>query len=197
VNSSTIVTMAGALDVLRTALLALAVVVGLVAAVSYAVRTRRISPFHPVARFFRANVDPLMRPVEQRVVRSGGNPVHAPWWALGAVVIGGIVLISAIGFVVGQVQYALAATSAGPRGIVHLLITWAFAIVRIALLVRVVSSWFGISPYAGWVRWAFTVTEPILRPLRRIIPNLGMLDVTPIVAYFLLGLLQGLILGAL
>jgi YggT family protein len=54
-----------------------------------------------------------------------------------------------------------------------------------------VSSWFGISPYAGWVRWAFTVTEPILRPLRRIIPNLGMLDVTPIVAYFLLGLIGG------
>jgi YggT family protein len=191
VNSSTIVTLAGALDVLRTALLALAVVMGVVAAVSYAVRTRRISPFNPVARFFRANVDPLMRPVEQRVVRSGGNPVHAPWWALGAVVIGGIVLISAVGFVVGQVQYALAATSAGPRGIVHLLITWAFAVVRIALLVRVVSSWFGISPYGGWVRWAFTVTEPILRPLRRIIPNLGMLDVTPIVAYFLLGLIGG------
>jgi YggT family protein len=197
VNSSAIVTLASVLDVLRIALLALAVGVGLVAAISYAVRTRRIGPFSPVARFFRANVDPLLRPVERRVVRSGGNPVHAPWWALGAVVVGGIVLISALGFVVGQVQYALAATSAGPRGIVHLLVTWAFAGVRIALLVRVVSSWFGISPYSGWVRWAFTITEPILGPLRRIIPNLGMLDVTPIVAYFLLGLLQRLLLGAL
>ena len=196
-NSSTIVTLAAVMDVLRTALLVLAVGVGLVAAISYAVRTRRISPFNPVARFFRANIDPLMRPVERRVVRAGHNPVHAPWWALGAVVLGGIVLISAIGFVVGQVQYALAATSAGPRGMVHLLITWAFAVVRIALLVRVVSSWFGISPYARWVRWAFTITEPILRPLRAVIPNLGMLDVTPIVAYFLLGLLQGLLLGAL
>jgi YggT family protein len=197
VNSSSLDTLAAAMNVLRTALFALAVLVGIVAAVSYAIRTRRISPFNPVARFFRANIDPLMTPVERRVVLAGGNPVNAPWWVLGAVVLGGIVLISAIGFVVGQVAFALQATSAGPRGLLHLVVTWAFAVLRIALLVRVVSSWFRISPYSRWVRWAFTLTEPILRPLRRVIPNLGMIDVTPIVAYFLLALLQALILGAL
>jgi YggT family protein len=53
----------------------------------------------------------------------------------------------------------------------------------------VVSSWFGISPYSRWMRWAFTLTEPILAPLRRVIPSIGMIDITPIIAYFVLGLL--------
>ena len=41
------------------------------------------------------------------------------------------------------------------------------------------------------------LTESILRPLRSVIPPLGMIDVTPIVAYFALSLLQALIMGAL
>ena len=41
------------------------------------------------------------------------------------------------------------------------------------------------------------LSEPILRPLRRVIPSLGMIDITPIVAYFGLVLLEGLILGML
>ena len=46
-----------------------------------------------------------------------------------------------------------------------------------------------------WVRWSFVLTEPILRPLRKIIPPLGMIDITPIVAYFLLRLLQSAVAG--
>jgi YggT family protein len=174
---------------LRLALVAVAAVAAGVALVSYAIRTRRISPFSGVARFFRANVDPLLRPVEGRVVRAGGNPASAPWWMLGAVVVGGIVLVSALEFIVGQVQFASSAVGAGPRGLYQLVVTWAVAILRIALIARVVSSWFGISPYSRWMRWAFTLTEPILAPLRRVIPSIGMIDITPIIAYFVLGLL--------
>ena len=39
------------------------------------------------------------------------------------------------------------------------------------------------------------LSEPILRPLRQVIPNLGMIDITPIVAYLLLGLLQSFVVG--
>ena len=40
------------------------------------------------------------------------------------------------------------------------------------------------------MRLLIEVTEPILAPLRRIIPLIGMMDITPIVALFLLQLLQ-------
>ena len=65
------------------------------------------------------------------------------------------------------------------------------------LIVVVLSSWVGGSRYTPWLRWAFRLTDPILGPLSRVIPKFGMIDVTPLVAYFGLVLLQGLILGAL
>jgi YggT family protein len=42
------------------------------------------------------------------------------------------------------------------------------------------------------------LTEPLLRPLRRFIPPVGgMLDLTPLVAYFILVLLSGLVVSAI
>jgi YggT family protein len=44
------------------------------------------------------------------------------------------------------------------------------------------------------VSWSYRLTEPILAPLRRVIPTLGAFDISPIVAYFLLGLIQSFML---
>jgi len=174
------------LGVLRLALFALAVLLTVVCALDWAVRTRRLSPFGPVARFFRSTVDPMIAPVERRVVRAGGLPTNAPWWALAAVVVGGIVLLSLLGFIGAYILAIGAALSGGPRGVYFLLVSLLIGLLQLALLVRVVSSWVRISPYSRWVRWSFVLTEPILRPLRRLIPPFGMMDVTPIVAYLLI-----------
>ena len=49
-----------------------------------------------------------------------------------------------------------------------------------------------------WLRWTYTLTEPILRPLRQFIPPIGgAIDITPILAYFLLKLLQIAVLSVL
>jgi YggT family protein len=184
-------------EMLRYALFGAAVVAGVVALVDWAVRTRRINPFGATARFFRRTVDPLMVPVERRVVRAGGRPASAPLWALGAVVIGGLLLIALFDFATRQLVFAAAAFSAGARGVLALLVGWTFALLRIALIVRVISSWVGVSRYSKWVRWSYGVTEWMLAPLRRIIPLLGGIDITPIVAYLVLGLLEGIVLAAM
>lgn len=186
-----------ATEQLGRVLVFVAAVLAIVALVDWLVRTRRISPFNPVARFFRSAVDPLIAPVERRVVRAGGMPHAAPWWALVFVVVGGIVLLYALRFIHAQLVFATVASQAGAGGILRLLVRWTFAILQIALVIRVVSSWLRISPYSKWIRWTFQLTEPILRPLRSVIPPLGMIDVTPIIAYFALSLLQALVLGAL
>jgi YggT family protein len=194
-------TLVGGLDLvtylLRTALFGVGVIVAALAGLSYAVRTRRLNPFGPVSRFIRGSVDPLFAPVERRVVRAGGRPSTAPWWALAAVVIGGIIIISILGFIRQQIAMAAMATSMGTTGIAALLISWTFGVLRIALLVRVISSWFQMGPYSPWIRWAFVLTDWFLRPLRQIIPPLGMIDISPLVAYFLLSLLQSGIIGML
>lgn len=178
---------------LRVGLLGVATVLAALCAVDWMVRTRRLSPFSPIARFMRGSVDPLLKPVERRVVRAGGLPSSAPWWALGGVVLGGILLLWLLEFVRAQVAFLYVSFTSGPAGIVRLVIAWAFTVLQLALIVRVLLSWIAMRPGAWYWRWSYALTEPILKPLRRVIPLVGMMDITPIVAWFLLALLQGFV----
>jgi YggT family protein len=181
------------IEVLRTVLLSIALVFGAICVLDWAVRTRKISPFNAIARFCRSTVDPLIAPIERKVVRAGGTPAAAPLWALAAVVVGGILLLTFLDFIRLEVATSIIASQNGAAGIFHLLVSWTFTILKIALVVRVITSWLPVSPFSVWVRWSYVLSEPILAPMRRIVPNLGGLDVTPILAYFLLNLTESLL----
>ncbi len=186
-----------ALDLMRVALFYLAAALAVVFGLDWLVRTRRLNPFGPVARFFRSSVDPMLAPMERTVVRAGGTPASAPWWALVAVVIGGILLISLMGMLGEQIGNVAAAAGRGPGGVLVFLATATLAIIRIALFVRVISSWVRVSPYSPWVRWTYGLTEWLLAPLRRLVPTIGMIDITPIVAYCLLLIVGNALIGML
>ena len=181
------------IQVLRTALLSIALVFGVICVLDWAVRSRKISPFNAIARFCRSTVDPLIAPIERRVVRAGGTPAAAPLWALAAVVIGGILLLAFLDLIRLEIARSIIASQSGSAGIFHLLVSWTFTILKIALVVRVISSWLPVSPSSGWIRWSYALSEPILAPLRRVVPNLGGLDITPILAYFLLNIIESLL----
>ena len=181
------------LAILRTVLLSVAVVFGVICVLDWAVRTRKISPFNAVARFCRSTVDPIIAPIERRVVRAGGSPASAALWALVAVVVGGILLLTLLDIIRLEVVRSIIAAQEGSAGVFHLLVAWTFTILKAAIVVRVISSWLPISPYSAWVRWSYQLSEPILQPLRRIIPALGGLDLTPIIAYILLNVIESLL----
>jgi YggT family protein len=180
-------------QILKTVLLWIALVFAAICALDWAVRTRKISPFNAIARFCRSTVDPMIAPIERKVVRAGGTPASAPLWALAAVVVGGILLLSFLDLIRTEVVRSMIASQDGSAGIFHLLVSWTFGLLKVALIVRVISSWLPISPYSGWVRWSYALSEPILAPLRRIVPNLGGLDITPILAYFLLNIIESVL----
>jgi YggT family protein len=181
--------------VLRTLLLVAAAIVAVLATVSYVVRTRRVSPFGSVARMTRSSIDPLFAPVERRIVRFGARPATAPWWTLAVVVIGAIVLLSAMGFLREQLLLVTFALQLGSRGLARLLVSWTFGLLQLALLVQVVASWVRANPTSWWVRWSVALTDWLLRPLRRVIPPIGMMDVSPIAAYFILLVLERVVLS--
>lgn len=184
------------LDILRVVVFVVAAAALVIFGVDWLVRTRRISPFGAVARFFRRVVDPLIVPVERRVVRAGGLPASAPWWALVVVVLGGLVLLAGLEFVRGQLAFAAASGGSGARGVLAVLITWTFGILQIALIIRVISSWMRLSEFSKWVRWTIPLTEWLLRPLRSLIPPLaGSIDLSPLIAWLLLLLAKGLLLN--
>jgi YggT family protein len=181
-----------AIELVGRALFALAAVLFVIFAIDWLVRTRRLSPFGPVARFFRRTVDPLLEPVERRVVRAGGMPSSAPWWALVAAVAGGILLLLLMNAARSVIAEAMLATRSG-RGFYHLIVEWTFGILRLALIVRVIAIWMRLS-YSKWVRWTVPLTEWLLRPLRRVVPPVGMMDISPLVAILALWGAEGVLL---
>jgi YggT family protein len=61
---------------------------------------------------------------------------------------------------------------------------------------RIILSWFPMEPtgpLAGVRSFLFTITEPVLGPLRRAIPAVGMLDLSPLVAIIGLQIVAGVV----
>lgn len=174
-----------ALGVLKAAFFWAAVVAAALCAIEWGVRTRRINPFSRFAQTVRRFMAPVMKPVERTVVRAGGSPSSAAWWTLVALLVGGIVVLSLLGLVRDELGGVAMAAHSGPRGIVRLVLGWAFDAFYIAIIVRVISSWVQINQFGPFVRWSFVVTEPLLRPLRRFLV-FGVIDFSPIGAWLLL-----------
>lgn len=179
-------------DVVARVFLGLGVVAAAICVVDWAIRARKIGPFNPVARFFRRTIDPMMRPVEGRIVRMGGQPATAPLWVFLGIVVAGIVilwLLRQLGGLLAQISVA----ASEPRLIPVLVAEWALQFLYVAILVRVFSSWLPISPYSRWIRWSYVTTEWLLAPLRRVIPTFGAIDVSPLGALLLIWLARGIV----
>lgn len=178
----------------RTALLYVGAFFAVVCAIDWAVRTRRISPFNKIARFFRTNVDPLFAPVERVIVRAGGVPSAASWWAFVAFIVFGILLIALLQFL-GDILLQTVYMTQNPHDAWRVVVHWVFSILTLALIVRVLSSWFPVSPYSRWIRWSYVLTNWMVLPLQRFIPRIGMFDITPIVVWFILSIAEKVILS--
>jgi YggT family protein len=162
----------------------------LVALVHWAVRQRKINAFGPVARFSRRISDPLLKPLERRVVGWGGNPQDAPIWLIGLVVVGGLVFLALLQWLVGVVLHVILLSDGGPRDWLSFGVSLAYFLVTTALFIRVIGSWFGIGRYNRWMRIAYRLTDWIVEPIRRVLPSFGLIDLSPLVAWLVLWLFR-------
>lgn len=166
----------------------------LVALAAWLVRTRRVSPFGFAGRALRAMSDPLIHPVETRLVRAGGNPVNAGWWLVVFVAAVGIILIAALNWLAEVASGVIVAFSGGPRAGVALLIVLAYRVLVAALFVRVIAGWLGYHRYTRWLRPVYALTDWVVEPLRRVLPAFGRFDWSPLAAWLVLMLLQRILL---
>ncbi|HTK42241.1 MAG TPA: YggT family protein [Gemmatimonadales bacterium] len=169
----------------------------LVATTQWAIRRRRLTPFGAWPRFVRRISEPVLLPLERRIIRAGGSPNDAPLWLLGIAIVGGLLLITLVRWLIGAVYEVGVLTQAPPRIWLIEAVSWLFRILMIALLVRVIASWLGVSPYSKWIRPFAVLTDWLLEPLRRVLPPMGPLDLSPMVAYFLLWIAQQALVRAL
>jgi YggT family protein len=63
-------------------------------------------------------------------------------------------------------------------------------ILQIGIFIRVLLSWFPIDPSNPIIRVLYEVTDPVLAPFRRVIPRIGMFDLSPLAALLVISVLQ-------
>lgn len=168
-----------------------------VALTHWAVRSRRINPFGAWPRLVRRIGDPILLPLERRVINAGGNPQNAPLWLLGLVIGGGLLLLSLTQWLIGTAGGLVLLAQGGVRVWMQVLMSGVFTILMAAILVRVIGSWLGIGPYRKWMRPVYALTNWLIDPIRRILPPVGIFDFSPMVAWLVLYVVRGFVLGLL
>ena len=175
---------------LRMAVFGAAALSGVVALTNWAVLHGYLRPFGTWPRFVRGASDPLLRPIERRLLGAGGNPQSAPWWLFAIVLLGGLALLELTRWLVGLIFNLAYLGQAGPAGILRQLVSWTFQLLMAALFVRVIVSWLGGLRYSRWLRPVYMLTDWLVMPIQRHMPPFGMLDLSPLVAYLILMVLR-------
>jgi YggT family protein len=156
-----------------------------------------VNPFSKPALFVRRFSDPLVDPVRRGLARAGLDPKIAP--------IGTILIAILLGYFALELVGTFLTTITGvilslDRGAIVSLIGWllfgVLSLLSLFIFMRIVFSW-GASSVNRLLRFLIKVTEPVLGPFRRIIPPLGMFDISPIVVLLLIRLFQEAITGTL
>jgi YggT family protein len=179
----------------RTLVIVALAYASLVAITHWALRNRRISHFGPWPRLVRKVSDPVLLRLERRIIAAGGSPQNAPLWLVGLVIAAGLVLLTLTHWLFGIVASLSVAAEGGLRVWLRMGVSAVFTILMAAILIRVIASWFGIGPYRRWMRPVVALTDWIIEPIRRILPPFGMFDFSPMVAWLVLYVARGFVLG--
>lgn len=77
---------------------------------------------------------------------------------------------------------------------IAVIIHWVFMIYTLLIMARLISSWFPSSHNSRFVQFLVFYTDPYLGLFRKVIPPIGILDLSPVIALLLLGLAEKLLL---
>ena len=77
------------------------------------------------------------------------------------------------------------------------LVRTVFELYSFVLLARVLIGWFQVDPYNPIVQLLYRLTEPLLAPIRRLMPQTGMLDFSPIVGFIVIRLAEEIVVSIL
>jgi len=72
-----------------------------------------------------------------------------------------------------------------------------FELYSFVLLARVLITWFQVDPYNPIVQVLYRLTEPLLAPIRRLLPSAGMLDLSPIVGFIVIRVVEEVVVSIL
>jgi YggT family protein len=157
-----------------------------------------VNPFGRLALTVRSMSDALIVPVRRGLIGFGVQPNLAPLIT--------ILLVILVGWFADNLASTILNTTAGvlfaaSRGafvaMAGYVLYGGLALYSLMIFIRIIFSW-GAASYGNPVmRFLVNATDPLLVPLRRIVPPFGMFDLSPMVAFILIMVLQTAVYGML
>ncbi|MBN1920988.1 MAG: YggT family protein [Anaerolineae bacterium] len=160
----------------------------------------KVAPGNPVLRFLTTFTEPLVRPVRgwlgggRAWVTGAGYLDFAPVVAFMLLWLVETLLVRLL-LLIAFPPLWLFPPAADPARWINGVLGLIFQLYSFALLLRVVLDWIRIPRLQKLTTFLWRITEPVLGPIRRILPRWGGLDFSPVVAILLLSLLQMLLQG--
>lgn len=159
------------------------------------------NPFTWSSISVRRATDPVILPVRRALVSFRIDPAVAPFIAALLIITVGYFVVQIAGSVLNTIAGILYALTRGgdgvPVAIVGYLLFGFLGLYTLMIFVRIILSWSAVGYGNRWMRFLIRTTEPLMAPLRRFVPPVSMFDVSPIVAFLILWLLQAVVSGTL
>lgn len=157
-----------------------------------------LNPFGWSSITIRRLTDPFIGPVRRTLARMAVDPKYAPLVAiLTAILLGWFVLqlVAGIANTLAGILVSLGAHSL--IATMGYLLYGLLGLYSLAIFVRIILSWGTVGYRNSFTRFLINVTEPLLGLLRRYVPPVGAFDISPIVAFVIIWLLQAAVAGTL
>lgn len=153
-----------------------------------------MNPFSRPVIYVRRLTDPFVNPVRRALMGFGIQPNGAPLVVVLLTILLGYFLLmlahSVLNTAAGVWYGATSGRAGGVVAVMGYVLFGMLSLYGLMIIVRIIFSWGQVSYVNPLMRFLVVLTEPLLGPLRRIIPPLGMFDISPIVAFIIIWLFQ-------
>jgi YggT family protein len=160
-----------------------------------------VNPFSWLAVTLRRSTEPVLAPVRAILIGFRLDPRVAPFIAVILIIVAGYLVVLVVGSVLNIIAGIIYATSSRQLGatvaIIGYLLFGFLSLYTLAIFIRIIFSWVGMSYANPLMRFVFKSTEPLLGPLRRTVPPVAMFDISPIVAFLILWVCKAAVAGTL
>ncbi len=156
-----------------------------------------VNPFSRTAITIRQFSEPLVTPVRAILLSYRLDPKLAPFVTILIAILIGWLILQVVGSVIFTTRGIFVSLQRGALiSLIGYVLFGVLAVYSLLIIARVIFSW-GMNYGHPVMRFLIRTTDPILVPFRRIIPRLGMFDISPIVVLIILQLFQSAIAGTL
>lgn len=157
-----------------------------------------LNPFAWTSRTVRRLSDPFVIPVRGGLRGFGVDPKFAPVVVILIAILLGWFVLQLVTTIAAMAEGIIASVQSGAVfRLIGFIIYGLISIYILFIIIRIIFSWGMLSYRNRLMRFLVDVTEPLLGPLRRMIPPLGPMDISPMVAILILWIFQYAVAGTL